>query len=316
MNQAASQRAGRILVVDDDTINLRVLVDLLRNDYHITAAKDGTRALNILEHSGELPDLVILDIVMPDIDGYAVCRRIKHNPRTADLPVIFVSSRAEVDDEVNGFTVGGIDYITKPFNETVVRARVRTHMELKRRGDLLAQLSILDGLTKLHNRRRFDEILAYEWSRSLRSPHPLALILMDIDHFKLYNDHYGHAAGDECIKTVAHTIGSCMKRPVDFVGRYGGEEFVCLLPETDWAGARAVAERIRQAIVDLQYPHVASTVAPHVTLSLGLAVLTPTHGMSPGRLIETADEALYASKRAGRNRITEFRTELHTAPAA
>ena len=293
------------MVVDDDTITLRVLVDLLKADYQIMAAKDGIKALQLLENSDELPDLIILDVMMPNMSGYQVCQQLKQHPKTAHIPVIFISSRAEVEDEVQGFATGGVDYITKPFNAIIVRSRVRTHVELKQRGDILAKLSILDGLTQLYNRRRFDEMLDYEWYRSLRASHSMALILMDIDYFKRYNDHYGHANGDACLKAVARALTSSMQRTADFVARYGGEEFVCILPETDRAGALIAAERIRRSVLALNLPHATSDVTGQVTISLGVMTMIPASQFSPHYLIEKADAALYASKRNGRNRVTE-----------
>ena len=185
-----------------------------------------------------------------------------------------------------------------------MRTRVRTHVALKKHVEALAKLALLDGLTQLNNRRRFDEMLDYEWSRSLRARHPIALVLMDIDFFKRYNDHYGHANGDECLKDVAHTLAASMKRKADFVARYGGEEFVCILPETEIDGALTAAERMRQSVFDINRPHMASEVADRVTISLGLVTVVPSNKYSSLYLIEKADEELYKSKRSGRNRVT------------
>lgn len=300
-----TQSAATLLIVDDDPITLKALISLLEREYRVVVAKSGEQAMKRLT-DGATVDLILLDITMPGIDGYETCRRIKSSPSTKNIPVIFLSSRSEVEDETRGFEAGGIDYITKPFNPPIVEARVKTHVELKRRGDLLEQLSAIDGLTQIPNRRRFDEFLQFEWNRSSRDRQPLSLILMDIDFFKLYNDHYGHAAGDECLKRVARTLAGSMNRSVDFVARYGGEEFICLLPETALEGAREVANRMLANIREQRFPHEASQVEDHVTLSLGLATVVPEGETPPVSLIEKADEALYRAKKEGRNRMAEF----------
>ncbi|MBF0159982.1 MAG: GGDEF domain-containing protein, partial [Magnetococcales bacterium] len=186
---------------------------------------------------------------------------------------------------------------------TVVLARIKNHMELKRRGDMLERIAILDGLTGIPNRRRFDQTISYEWERSLRYRHVLTLIMMDIDFFKLYNDRYGHAGGDECLKKVAGAIAAAMPRTVDLAARYGGEEFACILPETDSKGAMAVAERILERVRGLQIPHAQSRVADHVTVSIGVATTVPKANQSFSDLIQQADEALYHAKNDGRNRV-------------
>ncbi|MBP2230279.1 diguanylate cyclase domain-containing protein [Azospirillum agricola] len=291
----------KILVVDDIPSNIHVLSRILKEDYDIYFATDGERALDLVQT--RLPDLVLLDIMMPGMDGYEVCTRIKSDPATHDIPVIFISAKSEVEDETRGLEVGAIDFITKPISPPIVKARVRNHLLLKRQADLLRSLSFLDGLTGIANRRRFDEAMAREWRRCGRAQQPMSLILLDVDHFKAYNDHYGHQAGDECLRAVAELLAERVQRPCDLVARYGGEEFVCLLPETSSAGAGQVAERLRAAVADCGIPHAQSPVAPHITISLGVATMTPEVGSVPDRLAQTADQMLYQAKRAGRNRV-------------
>ncbi len=288
-----------ILVVDDIPANIHVLSRILKEECDIYFATDGNRALELARH--RLPDLVLLDIMMPGMDGYEVCRRMKADAATRDIPVIFISAKSEVEDETHGLEVGAIDFITKPVSPPIVRARVRNHLLLKRQADLLRELSFLDGLTGIANRRRFDEALAREWRRCGRSRLPLSLILLDVDHFKAYNDHYGHQAGDECLRAVARGLAGAMNRPGDLVARYGGEEFACLLPETDEAGAAGVADRLRQAVAGLGLPHGHSPVAGHVTISLGIAAARPQAGTPPDGLTRSADRFLYEAKRAGRD---------------
>ncbi|MBF0416804.1 MAG: GGDEF domain-containing protein, partial [Magnetococcales bacterium] len=193
-----------------------------------------------------------------------------------------------------------------PYRPGIVLARVRNHIELKRRGDLLERLAILDGLTSIPNRRRFDQFLEYEWNRSQRHGHPFSLLLMDIDFFKMYNDFYGHAQGDVCLRKVADAIARSMPRSMDLAARYGGEEFASVLPETQEAGAHAVAQRILGAVRDLKIPHAHSKAAPFVTLSIGVASMLPSPEMLPLDLIVRADQALYKAKRAGRNQVANL----------
>lgn len=292
----------RLLAVDDQRLNLRLLEATLGSRYEVLTAMDGEAALAIAER--ELPDLVLLDIDMPGLSGYDVCRLLKARQRTQHIPVIFVTARDDEADETAGFDLGAVDYIHKPYRVPVVLARVRTHLALRRRTELLERLVALDGLTEIPNRRRFDETLANEWRRCGREALPIGLVLIDVDFFKRYNDAYGHAAGDDCLRAVAQSLSSCLRRPADLVARYGGEEFACVLPATDTAGARQVAEMLRLGVEALQIPHRGSEAAPQVTISVGVASVTP-HG-EPDQalaLLEQADARLYTAKREGRNRV-------------
>jgi len=245
---------------------------------------------------------VLLDVVMPGIDGFEVCKRLKSDPALRDIPVIFVTARDSAEDETLGLEVGAVDFIAKPISPPVVRARVRTHVALKRQTDLLRSLAFNDGLTGVANRRWFDERLQVEWLRCRRNRMPLALILLDLDHFKAYNDHYGHQAGDDCLRAVAAAMKARLGRPADLLARYGGEEFVCLLPETPLDGALAKADDLGRAVQDLAIAHAAAATAPVVTISRGVAAMLPEQGHEPAELLQRADAMLYAAKHAGRNR--------------
>ena len=304
MNTEKQQQT--ILVVDDEPANIQALGNLLKDEYRIQVANSGEKAIAIIQdRNQQLPDLILLDIQMPGVDGYEVCRRLKQDPTTDGIVVIFVTARDATSDEEYGLKLGAVDYISKPISPAIVRARVDTHMNLKRKTDMLERFALLDGLTGIHNRRYFDEQLEKEIARNLREDYALAVIMMDIDHFKEFNDHYGHAAGDTCLQKVARTLSDTLSRPGDTLCRYGGEEFVALLPDSDADGARVVAERLREAVEAQSISHEYSTTSPVVTLSLGVACVEPAGEQKSGAesLLKRADEALYAAKRAGRNRV-------------
>jgi diguanylate cyclase (GGDEF)-like protein len=300
LNELARRRA-HVLIVDDTPANVEILLGALERDYDTRFATSGEEALALLEDADK-PDLILLDVMMPTMDGHELCRRLKDNPATRGIPVIFVSAKNQIEDQEHGFNLGAVDYIVKPFDLPLVRARVRTHVNLKRRTDLIERLAFVDGLTDIANRRRFDEFLALEWKRAQRSQSLLALIMADIDYFKQYNDHYGHGAGDEVLRRVADSLQGAAARPGDLAARYGGEEFAVVLPNCGMAGACVVAERLRADIEAQAIPHAYSPIAAHLTLSLGCSAWTLAD-TAPASLLERADQALYAAKRAGRNRV-------------
>jgi diguanylate cyclase (GGDEF)-like protein len=227
-----------------------------------------------------------------------------------------VTARGEVADETRGFDVGGVDYITKPISPPVVRARVRTHLELKENRDLLAELASRDGLTGAVNRRGFDAALAREWRRARRAAEPLTLVMLDIDHFKLYNDRYGHARGDDCLRAVAELLQDVCRRPGDVVARYGGEEFALVLPGIGGEGARSLTTAVWDRLSEHAMEHAASPTAPVVTLSGGAVSHRPGNDREPRWLIERADRLLYAAKQAGRARVVHGDlSESHEAGA-
>jgi diguanylate cyclase (GGDEF)-like protein len=294
--------APKILIVDDDPSQIRTLVPFLREEgYTILIATDGPGALEIV--SQETPDLILLDVMMPDMDGYEVCRRLKENPRHRQVPVIFVTGKSEEKDETEGFSLGAVDYISKPYSLPRVQARVRTHLELKRHRDELELRSKQDALTGLPNRRAFQEFLDFTWSQAIRQHSDVSVILLDVDHFKAFNDHYGHQAGDDCLRRVAKALQDAKRRSTDQIARYGGEEFVGVLPGTDVDGARIVAEYLRAAVESQALPHAHSSAADHVTVSLGVACAKPQLGESSSAFLKVADDALYQAKQGGRNRV-------------
>jgi diguanylate cyclase (GGDEF)-like protein len=294
-----------VLVVDDTPATIETLFEALCREHEVLFATSGREAIEIaLDHA---PDLILLDVVMPDMDGYDVCAQLKANPRTQSIPVIFVTAMDQEEDEARGLSLGAIDYIFKPIRPAVVQARVRNHLELKRHRDLLENLSTTDGLTGIPNRRQFDTALDREWRRARRLRTPLALAILDIDLFKAYNDRYGHLAGDDCLRQVARTVASSLQRPADVAARYGGEEFACILPDTDVAGAVVIGAQILAAVTALSISHGASDVNDLVTLSCGAAAMVPGRTQPGAELIRRADLALYQAKHAGRNRVVAWR---------
>ncbi|WP_137939939.1 diguanylate cyclase [Chitinivorax sp. B] len=291
-----------ILIVDDEPANIEALASSLEELYEVQFALSGQEALARARMSPQ-PDLILLDVIMPEMDGFAICRLLKVDRRTVDIPVIFVTALANPDEEAKGFDCGAVDFIIKPFKDVVVQARVRNHLEIKRTRELLQRLAVTDSLTGLANRRHFEDALAHEVNRQRRRRGDLALVLIDVDFFKQYNDYYGHPAGDYILKTLAEALSSTLRRPADLIARIGGEEFACLLPETELAGAMAVAERIRSNIEALAMPHIHSSVAPYVTVSLGVAIVDSAEPDASAKLYKLADAQLYKAKQRGRNRV-------------
>lgn len=440
---------GTILIVDDLPDNLRLLSDLLTHlGYTVRSVTSGKMALKMLRV--EQPDLILLDIKMPDMDGYQTCAAIKADALLQDIPIIFISAMDDVLDKVKAFACGGVDYITKPFQIEEVVARVESQITIQRQKKILqaevamrkeaeevlyqsrallssvlntssdgiaaleavrdAQgkisdfrcvvlnsviarafkysreeligklvykkfinrinanlfdqfiaivetgksleadfyyplgescwyqfvavklgdgfaitvrditarkkmeldlqyanselhlLTHLDGLTQIANRRCFDAFLMREWQRLCQAAQPLALLMLDVDYFKPYNDFYGHQGGDECLAKIAQAVQKSVSRPADLVARYGGKEFVITLPETDLTGAISIAETIHDAIATLAIPHQSSEVSQQVTVSIGISCLIPTQDVLPEHLISRADQSLYQAKQQGRNR--------------
>ncbi|MFK3738003.1 diguanylate cyclase domain-containing protein [Massilia sp. TN1-12] len=294
---------GRILVVDDAMENIQILHGALQDEHEVLFALDGRRALEIART--QHPDLILLDAVMPDMDGHAVCRELLGNPDTADIPIIFVTALTSPEDETRALDAGAADFIGKPVNAAVVRARVRTQLTVKRQRDALRALILTDSLTGVANRRAFDERIDAEWRRCGRAHLPVALILVDIDHFKLYNDHYGHPAGDATLVQVAGAMRRAAARTQDLVARYGGEEFAILLPQLDAKGATGVAHRLMDELAALDIPHTASPTAPRLTASMGISSMVPGDLSAPADLVQVADALLYQAKAGGRN---QYRT--------
>ena len=305
---------ANILIVDDNQINRNVLQDLVVTLGHIpSVSENGLTALSHMEK--HLPDLVLLDILMPKMDGYEVLNHLKNDGALRDIPVIMISAVDEIKSVVRCIEKGADDYLTKPFNATLLKARINACLEKKRLRDVekeyclrLKNLSITDGLTGISNRRFFDDFLEKEWYRALRISRAISLIMVDIDFFKIFNDTYGHPSGDSCLIKVANALKDSLKRAGDIVARYGGEEFIIVMPNTQLKDAIKIAEKISAETRSLEIKHKGSTVSAYVTLSMGIANVVPQKSSSPSDFIDKADKALYKAKTEGRNRYTVFET--------
>ncbi|MBF0624866.1 MAG: diguanylate cyclase [Magnetococcales bacterium] len=290
-----------ILVVDDQPGNIDLLADILIEEHEVLVATNGQNALETA--SARVPDMILLDVAMPGMDGFETCRQLKANAKTSDIPVVFVSSRDGWNDEKAGFDAGAIDYITRPFRPAIVQSRLRSHLASRKEMIELKHLACTDALTGLANRRRFDEAFRMEARRAARDADQLSLIMIDVDHFKRYNDHYGHFRGDECLKSVAEALRGTLRRPSDLLARFGGEEFAAILCHVDQAGTETMANEMCARVESRRLPHGASLNSDVVTVSIGYACLTVTRGSDPNDLLEEADRMLYKAKQAGRNRV-------------
>ena len=305
------QHPLRVCIVDDDPTALAATTAALSEHFEIIVARSGQDALRLIGRNP--PDVVLLDVEMPGMDGVAVCRQLKGDPLTEHLPVVFLTAHGDEATELRGLDAGATDFVAKPARGPVVAARLKNLGRMKRMAERLRIESQTDGLTGLQNRAQLDRLLQHETLRALRQRLPLSLLLIDVDHFKAYNDHYGHLAGDGALRMVAQALQAATRRAGDQACRYGGEEFAMLLPGTDLAGAGRMADSVLQAVAAMGLPHAGSTTAPHLTLSVGIAALTPgidlvfnpsvaRHaGNLPETLLASADAALYAAKRHGRN---------------
>lgn len=292
----------KVLIVDDSYLEVHVIKDMLEENYEVYYSMSGEGIDDII--ISKKIDLILLDVIMPQTDGFKICKKLKENHLTQNIPVIFLTAKSSFLDELIGLELGAVDYLIKPIHPLLVRARVRNHIIMKRQQDTLKRISFIDGLTGIANRRNFDEVLEKEWQLALRNNSIISALLIDIDFFKKYNDFYGHLQGDDCLKIVAQAIKDSATKSADLVARYGGEEFVILLPETDTIGAIKVANSIRQNIQNLDIPHEKSLIDCHVTVSIGIATARASDYKSSKQLLDLSDQALYQAKKNGRNTIS------------
>lgn len=290
----------RILIVDGVRTNAQYLLDALKEDYQVHFELSGKAGIEFAHRYQ--PDLILLDAMMPEMDGFSVCTELRAHAETSAIPIIIVTSLDSPEVEARALEIGASDFMPKSVNLAVLRARVRTQLTMKRQGDMLRLLTLADPLTGLSNRRGLDETIAKEWRRCARSQVPLSMILADLDHFKSFNDAYGHPAGDDCLKAVAKVFIQAAQWPQNLVARYGGEEFVILLPEVNLLGAEIVADGVMVALKTLNMAHAASNAGSRVTTSMGVASIVPGT-QAPEILLSTADTFLYRAKDLGRNQF-------------
>jgi diguanylate cyclase (GGDEF)-like protein len=291
---------NRLLVVDDDKSNLMALSHMLQPEYTIHVAHNGASALKIAEKY--VPDLILLDIIMPDMDGYQVFSALQGMEKTAHIPVIFITGLNKNDDEKKGLNLGAVDYISKPFDDMIVKLRVQHQIRIINQLRTIEQLSMIDQVTGIYNRRHFDNRLRLEWGRALRDSAPVGLLMIDIDKFKIYNDTYGHLQGDAALRVVAQVLTQSLNRVTDLAARWGGEEFVVLLPNTKLDGCLNIGEQLRANIESEEIP-CADGSQTKLTISIGVNEQTPEQTCSVDAFISNADNALYAAKQAGRNKV-------------
>jgi len=319
-----------ILIVDDSIVTRTFLTDMLHEAGYDNIIQAGSMEEVFARFCGEhqsscpLVDLVLLDIHLPGKSGIEGCRELKESDQFQDVPIIMISGLDQMNNLEAAFAAGSIDYLTKPPNRLELKVRVSSALKLKREIDgrkarerdllhlteqleaanlELQRLSSRDGLTGLANRQAGTDFLSREWLRAAREKKEFSVIMIDIDFFKLYNDSHGHLAGDECLKKVAAALQQGLQRPADLLVRYGGEEFMALLPDTGLEGALSVGSTIHEAVAAVGLHHGSSTVSPHVTVSIGIASTVPSLDMPVEWLIAAADRALYRAKQEGRNRI-------------
>ncbi|WP_322173635.1 diguanylate cyclase [Acutalibacter caecimuris] len=290
-----------ILIVDDSILQAAKLKSILEDEYEITVAHSPEEGLDLA--SKGCFSLILLDVVMPGMDGFTLLKKLQDEIITQNVPVILITSLADVQNEQTGLILGAVDYIIKPFNPLIVKARVNTHVKLYTYRKQVELQSRTDQLTGVANRRQYESYSAQKWKEAVRLQIPFSVCMFDIDRFKVYNDTFGHPAGDKVITAVAKSVSSALRRSTDFFARYGGEEFVALLVGDSSDKAFSHLKDIRQAVEDLHIPH-DPAVAQWVTVSIGGVTVIPKDGLSFDFVLKTADAMLYDAKKAGRNRVT------------
>ena len=302
-------KKNSVLVVDDESSNILALSHVLSPEFTVYAAKSGADAIAAAQKY--LPDVILLDILMPEMDGYAVIAALKNSKKTEDIPVIFITGLSDADDEEKGLALGAADYITKPFSPAIVKLRLHNQVKMLEQLRTIERLSMTDSLTCLPNRRNFEIRLDSEWRRAMREHTPVSILVIDVDNFKNYNDAYGHQQGDVALREVAKVFMQMLKRPGDFAARWGGEEFIVLLPNTESCGALEIAEQIRKRIEKLEIL-CADGQAANVTVCIGVNTWEHGPGGTIDKFIREADRALYAAKNGGRNCAFHFMTHCCT----
>lgn len=290
----------KILIIDDSTVQSNFLKSILTPDYDVTISNTAEQGLN----EAKVGDysLILLDVIMPGMDGFQLLKNLQEEVVLRRTPVILITSLSDIENEERGLTLGAVDYITKPFHPAIVRARVNTHIKLYQYSSHIEREAAIDPLTGVANRRRYDSVSLRNWQEAIRLGVPFSICMFDIDKFKVYNDTFGHPAGDKVITVVASTASAMLKRKTDFFARYGGEEFVALLMGGSARNDFTHMIRIRQAVENLHINH-NPEVSPYVTISIGGITVKPKVSDTYGTYLKLADTMLYDAKRLGRNRV-------------
>jgi diguanylate cyclase (GGDEF)-like protein len=302
----------KVLIVEDSVFNQQSLIDILLSEeanepgemygsFSTDIASTGYEALRMAETFK--PDLILLDIIMPGLNGFEVLKRLKNTPATEPIPVIIITGLADEEDEETGLQLGAVDYIVKPFNKTIVLSRIKIHRRIVEQMRTIEQYSLHDPLTGIMNRRSFDFRVNSIWQIANRQQEPVSLMMVDIDDFKNFNDKYGHTHGDLALKTVAYAVAKSLKRDTDMVFRWGGEEFIVLMPSTPIDGALYIGERVLKNIRNTAIPSLEGVKPAKVTASIGIASALPTADKTILDLVRQADRAMYSAKKAGKNKV-------------
>ena len=290
----------KILIIDDSPVQAAHLKSILEKDYKITTVQEPQTGLDYAREQDF--SLILLDVVMPGMDGFVLLKKLQEEVATRHIPVILITSLSDIENEQRGLTLGAVDYIYKPFHPLIVKARVNTHIKLYQYRKQVEYQSMTDQLTGIANRRRYERVSMQKWQEAIRLKVPFSICMMDIDHFKKYNDTFGHPAGDTVITAVAATAGRYLRRNTDFLARYGGEEFVAFMLGDSSKQAFEQMRRVRGAVEELHIPH-SGSVSEWVTISVGGTTVVPKRGDSFGTYLKIADAMLYDAKRFGRNRV-------------
>jgi len=301
-NTENMETMSKICLVDDNMTSLTIARDMLKTSYKVYPSPSAAKFFELIENV--TPDLILMDVDMPQMNGYEAVELLKKDERFKDIPVIFLTAKDDEESELKGFELGAVDYITKPFHPSIIKARITTHLTIVEQRRIIERISLTDTLTKIPNRRNFDKQLDGEWKRSIREDLPIGMIIIDADHFKSFNDDYGHQQGDVALQTLAHVISTSIRRGADFAARWGGEEFTVLLPNTQADGVMKVAENIRMNVEKCTIPRIDdASLSLNITVSIGGVSEEPNADSSMEDFLKKADEALYEAKESGRNRF-------------
>ena len=296
------EEISKICLIDDDMTSLTTIRNMLKSSYTVYPSPSAAKFFELIEEV--TPDLILMDVDMPKMNGYEAVKRLKEDDRFKDIPVIFLAAEIDEQSELKGFELGAVDYFTKPFHPSIVKARVATHLTIVEQKRIIDKISLTDTLTKIPNKRSFESYLDSEWKRAIREDLPISILMIDADHFKNFNDNYGHQQGDAALQALAHVIDTSIRRGADFAARLGDDEFAVLLPNTYPDGVLRVAENIRENVESAIIPRIDdASLGLHITVSIGGASMMPDSDSSLDDFVKQANDALRKAKEADRNKV-------------